>query len=105
MSQAFGSSPSRTQLNATLVWQSQSNSLTALIDFGAGESLLDIELANRLGITSEPLQDPLEVNALNSQLLARGSHRTIPPSLIVSGNFNHLLDFPLTPLVLGHHWL
>ncbi len=78
MSRAVTSSPSRPRLDATLVWHSQSLSLSALIDSGADESFLDRNVAMQMEIKTEPLDSPLEAKALYGLLLARVDQRTAP---------------------------
>ncbi len=64
----------------------------------------------QLGIKTEPLDSPLEAKAPNGLLLAWVDQRTAPITLLLSGNHQevisfHVIDSPLTPLVLGFPWL
>lgn len=77
---------SRMQLHATLSLHTQSLSLLALVDSGADESFLDTSVVSQLGISLEPLDFPIQANALNGNLLAHVTHRTEPVHLLVSGN-------------------
>lgn len=104
------SPPDRPQLNATLLWQTQSLPLTALIDSGADESLIDNAICQRLGIMTEPLNVPLKTQALNGMLLATINQRTVPVSIHLSGNHQEMISFfvidsPHVPLTLGYPWL
>lgn len=47
---------------------------------------LDREVVHQLGIKTRPLYPPLEAKALNGQVLARVSERTLPVLLHLSGN-------------------
>ncbi|KAK7925711.1 hypothetical protein WMY93_008021 [Mugilogobius chulae] len=58
-----------------------------LIDSGADESFLDQEIIQQLGIKTQPLDTPLEAKALNGQVLARVTEKTLPV-------FLHLSDPP-----------
>ncbi|KAI9517191.1 hypothetical protein NQZ68_008448 [Dissostichus eleginoides] len=55
----------RTQLEAVLCCNQQSLPLLALVDSGADENFLDINIAAQAGIPSEVLDSPLNANALN----------------------------------------
>ncbi|KAJ7990647.1 hypothetical protein DPEC_G00302560 [Dallia pectoralis] len=72
------------QLDATLSWEQQSLQLSALVDSGADENFLDSNLVSQAGIPVEVLPAPLNAHALNGELLARVSHRTVPLSLQLS---------------------
>lgn len=98
------------QLEAKLCWNQQSLLLLALVDSGADEKFLDIHFAAQAGIATEPLEVPIDANALNSKLFARITHHTKPLHLILSGNHReyiqfHLISSPLSPIVLGQPWL
>jgi len=100
----------RTQLEAVLCCNQQSLPLLALVDSGADENFLDIDIAAQAGIPCEVLDSPLNANALNGQFLAQVTHRTKPVNLILSGNHCefiqfHLISSPHAPIVLGHPWL
>jgi len=101
---------SRTQVPARLCLKQLTLPLLALIDSGAEQSFLDTEVVSQAGITTEPLDPPVRVCALDGKSLALVTHRTEPLSLILSGNHRELIQFfvfsaPKTPLVLGHPWL
>ena len=97
-------------MNAALVWRSQSLPLSALIDSGADESFIDRQVAIQMNIDLMPLDCPLQANALNGLPLARVDSKTVPVTVILSGNHHeeiqlHIIDCPQTPLVLGLPWL
>ncbi|KAJ8012622.1 hypothetical protein DPEC_G00044780 [Dallia pectoralis] len=98
------------QLDATLSWEQQSLQLSALVDSGADENFLDSNLVSQAGIPVEVLPAPLNAHALNGELLARVSHRTIPLSLHLSGNHTETIQFYIissshAPVILGQPWL
>ncbi|KAJ8004088.1 hypothetical protein DPEC_G00155150 [Dallia pectoralis] len=87
------------QLDATLSWEQQSLQLSALVDSGADENFLDSNLVSQAGIPVEVLPAPLNAHALNGELLARVSHRTVPLSLHLSEpNHVFVLDHQQTKL-------
>ncbi|KAL3969834.1 glutaminyl-tRNA synthetase [Sarotherodon galilaeus] len=86
------------------------HSLSALIDSGAEQNLIDSNLAKRLNLVSEPLPHPLHVSALSGQRLPDITHVTEPVTLTLSGNHSETISLfvfpaPRAPLVLGHPWL
>ena len=100
----------RTQLQAKLTWSGWSFKSFALVDSGAEESFIDSALVLQMGIPTEPLDIPLEANALNGHLLARVEHQTPPLTLLLSGNHSetlrlHIISSPQAPIFLGHPWL
>lgn len=110
LSQTVCDSPSRSRLDASLLWQNQTLPLLALIDSGADESFLDSSVVAQLAIDTVPLDLPIDASALNGQHLARVTQRTVPVTLRLSGNHQerisfHVVDCPSSPLVLGHPWL
>jgi len=73
-------------------------------------SFIDDRLVRSLGIELQPLDSPLIAKALNNMTLARIEFKTVPVTLILSGNHReeicfHVISCPLTPLVLGYPWL
>ena len=104
------SSPTHPPLYATLWWGDQSKSLQILIDSGADMSLMDVTLASKLGIPTQPLSIPMDVRALDGRSIGRVTHHTIPNNLRVSGNHSETIQFLLIeslqiPVVLGFSWL
>lgn len=90
--------------------QDQHVTLPVLIDSGADESFIDHDVAIQLGLETQPLERPLEAKALNGQVLAQVSERTLPVNLHLSGNHKesivfHIFDCKHSPLVLGLPWL
>lgn len=95
--------------SAKLVFQSLTQPCCALVDSGAEQSFLDESLARKLGFPAVPLQEPLQVSALNGSLLAEITHCTEDLTLVLSGNHVErislfLFKAPSTPLVLGFPW-
>lgn len=102
--------PNRLQLQASLLWSCESVPLLTFIDSGADDNFIDSVFAMRANIPSEPLESPIEVNALNGEKLAKITHRTIPVTLVLSGNHREEVQFllissPHAPVVLGLPWL
>ena len=100
------SAPSRPILEANLWWRTKALPLHALIDSGADESFIDQGIVRQLGIETMPLTIPIDAKGLNGSLIARVTHKTVPLSLLLSGNHReslclHVMDCPFTPLVLG----
>ncbi len=98
------------QIYATLCFNQFSLPLQALTDSGAGDNFLDNDLALQSGIPLEELESPLTANALDGRVLALVTRRTVPVSLVLSGNHIDLIQFniisaPTTPPPLGHPWL
>ncbi len=98
------------QLETTLCCNQLSLPLVALVDSGADENFLDINLAAQAVLGKESLTVPLKANTLNNQLLAQVTHQTKPVYLILSGNHRehiqfHLISSPHASIVLGHLWL
>lgn len=71
--------PSRSQLNASLLWQNQSLPLTALIDSVADESFLDGNVVDQLALNTVQLDLPL-----------------VPVVLSTSGNHQEKISFHVT---------
>ena len=68
--------------------------------------LIDSALVLHMRIPTEPLDIPLDTNALNGHLLARVEHQTPPLTLLLSGNHSqtlrlHIISLPQAPIVLG----
>ena len=82
----------------------------ALLDSGADECLIDVTLAHQAGIPLEPMDTTLSAQALDGHVLGKITHRIIPISLTISGNYIENIQFfvlhaPTAPLVLGRPWL
>ena len=97
-------------LPATICFNEITLSISALVDSGAEDNFLDLELALQAGLQIVPLETPLVANALDGRLIAKVTHHTKPIKLVLSGNHHELLRFnlissPHTPLVLGYPWL
>uniref|UniRef100_A0A3P9K7H2 ribonuclease H n=1 Tax=Oryzias latipes TaxID=8090 RepID=A0A3P9K7H2_ORYLA len=83
--------------------------LRALIDSGADESLLDWELADRLGLKSHLLERPIQASGLDGRGLFNIIHISEPLKLSI-GEHQEIMNFylfkcPSKTLVLGYPWL
>lgn len=67
------------------------------MDSGAEDNLMDSGLSQQLGLPLEALEAPLPTMALNDEVIARITHRTLPVSVMVSGNHVESLGFLLLP--------
>lgn len=110
VSQTTTNSPQRFQVTGTLCFISQTLPVSALVDSGAEESFMDIQLARQLNLLFVPLESKLVVRSLNGLHLAQVSHRTSPIKLVLAGNHQesisfHLIDHSEPLLVLGYPWL
>lgn len=78
----------------------------AVIDSGAEDNPLDATLALQLSLKMEPLENPINVRALNGKLPL--THCTGPLQLFLSGNdrqFISLKFFILRVLLWSYPWL
>ena len=103
-------SPPRLLVKGTVSWSQVSLPLSVLVDSGADDNFTDSDFIIQSNIPSEPLPQPKEVFALDGRLLARVTHRTVPVSLLLSGNHHetislYIIPSPTSPLVLGLPWL
>lgn len=94
-------------LPAQLNWNSNSHRVSALLDTGAEECLIDQNLVRQLNIHS--LDFLLTARALNGLTLAQVSKKTVPLEIVVAGNHREKLQFCVLanadpPLVLGLPW-
>ena len=95
---------------ATLTWNEETLSVSALIDSGADECLMDISLAHQAGIPLVPLDRTLSPQAIDGHSMGTISFSTEPLTLTLSGNHSETIRFfvlhaPTAPLVLGRPWL
>ena len=103
-------SSKRIQLRGTISFHAASFPVVALVDSGADDNFIDSQFVAQFNIPSEPLSKPQRVFALDGKVLANVTHRTVPVSLVVSGNHRELISLnivpsPACPLVLGLPWL
>lgn len=110
VSQTSPSSSARITVPSCLLWGRESLPLKVLIDSGADESFIHDELATQLNLPLEPLSTPRNVTALDGRLIAQVKFRTVPVTLIISGNHREdiqllVIPSPHVPLVLGFPWL
>ena len=83
--------------------------LDVLIDSGADESLMDWEMAKRLGLKTEVLSQPIKASALNGTALFTITDVTESVTLTLD-NHSELMNFylfhsPARTLILGYPWL
>lgn len=109
--QTDSSSPSksRLQIQATICYKLLTLPLLALVDSGAEDNFLDNDVARQSGVALEPLEKPLVAHALDGKELAQVTPRTVPITLVLSGNHRenssfNIMSTPRTPLLLGHPW-
>lgn len=100
----------RLSLPATVIHQNQVFPLSALVDSGCEQNLIDSSLVQQMSIETEPLTAPLRVTALDGKALPQITHCTKPLHLIISGNHSEqtsFLVFPTSssPIILGFKWL
>uniref|UniRef100_A0A8C7YBJ2 Gypsy retrotransposon integrase-like protein 1 n=1 Tax=Oryzias sinensis TaxID=183150 RepID=A0A8C7YBJ2_9TELE len=93
-----------------LCTKTEVHSTKALIDSGAEQSLIDLDLVTKLRLPTEPLDNPVEASGLGGQHLSRITHPTKPVQLLTSGNHRETLQFFITrskhtPIILGFSWL
>ena len=81
----------------------------ALIDSGADGNFIDREMARQLGLDCEPVSPPVVVRGLSGQRIAHIEQQTAPLKLLAGNHHEtirlHVIDCPLSPLVLGYPWL
>uniref|UniRef100_A0A8C6M2A9 Gypsy retrotransposon integrase-like protein 1 n=1 Tax=Nothobranchius furzeri TaxID=105023 RepID=A0A8C6M2A9_NOTFU len=92
------------------MWKGQHHQVTALVDSGCEQSLIDPQLIRDWDIPTVPLQEPMTVSSLDGRSLSTISHRTAPLQLRASGNHIETISLfvfpsPQNRLVLGHSWL
>lgn len=94
-----------------LCFESAITETHALIDSGADQSLIDLDLVKSLSLPTEPLESPIKAAGLGGHHLSVITHRSRPISqLISSGNHHEYIQFfithsPQNPVVLGCSWL
>lgn len=108
---SFTSTPARSLTPVQLTVSPKSSlTLSALIDSGADENFMDLNLARQLDLQLRPLPKPRSARALDGHLLSRVTDETPPLSLSISGNHFEsisflIIDSPQYPLILGYLWL
>lgn len=98
------------QMSATICFKGLTLPLTALIDSGAEGNFLDRDFAHEAGLEVESLTTPLVATTLDGKLLSKVTHRTVPLTLLLSGNHKEQISFnlisaPQSPIILGYPWL
>ena len=102
-------SPTRPILPGELLLPSGSNPVTALVDSGADESIMDWSLALQLGLRPERLPSPISARALDGHVLGSVTSRTNPGHTLLPGGRRKTIQFmllptPNQPVILGHSW-
>ena len=80
------------------------------MDSGAGDNFIDSSLVKQAHIPVEALHSSRTVNALDGRRLAEITHRTLPITLIISGNHWEIIQLfvipsPCSPVMPGLPWL
>lgn len=104
------SSPPQVSVSASLTCTGVTLLCQSLVDSGADDNLIEVELVNELQIPLEPLVKPQKANALDGRLIATVTHQTESVSLVISSNHHekiqlHMLPSPISPVVLGLPYL
>ena len=90
---------------ATLGWGMETLSISALIDSGADECLMDVTLARQAGISLVPLEHSLSPRAIDGRSLGTITHSTELLTLTLSGNHSESIRFcfarPYSPPGVG----
>lgn len=100
------SSPARLTLSGMLFWGQESVSVSLLVDSGADDNFISLDLARQAHLPVEPLPEPRMILGLDGEVLAKITHRTQTITPIVSGNHWEQIQFYLirsssSPGVLG----
>ena len=98
------------RFRVTLSWQDRTLSVEAIIDSGADENFIDVNLARSSALPLVALKSPLAVSALDGHSLGPLTHLSQPVSMTISGNHVediqfYILKSPHSPLILGRPWL
>ena len=88
-------SSTRHTLSGELLFPTGSHPVTALIDSGADESIMDWSLALRLGLHPEKLPSPMSARALDGHVLGRVTSRTNPVHMLLLGGHRETIQFML----------
>ena len=107
---ADSASPIRPTLSGELLLPSSSPPITALVNSGANESIMDRSLALWLGLNPEKLPSPISARVLDGQVLGRVTSRTNPVHMLLPRGHRETIRFmflptPTQPVILGHSWL
>lgn len=91
-------------------WTQQTLPVDVLIDSGADDNFIDIDLVQKHNLPVYQLDQPKRILAIDGRPIGSVSHKTQPINLILSGNQHELTELfvissPLPPIVLGLPWL
>ena len=111
--QAVSYVPAVSQMPRTLtkitIIHHMATDLEPLIDSRADESLMDWDLARKLGLKSEPLAKPIRARSLKGKELFTITHISEPVQMSIDCHQEHirpyLINSPSHSLILGHPWL
>lgn len=97
------------QIPCVLHWSQDSLPIQVLIDAGGDDNFIDSDLALKAYIPITKLSETKDVLALDGRLSGI-THRTVPLSLMLTGNHHETIKLfvvpsPLSPVVLGMPWL
>lgn len=82
------SSPYRVSVSASLTCLGVTLPFQALVDSGADDNFIDVDLVNQLQIPLQPPAEPQNTNALDGRLIATATQCTVSVSLVISGNYH-----------------
>ena len=93
-----------------LRWSQQTLPVQVLIDSGADDNFIDVDLVRQHDLPVFELDEPKKVLGIDGKLLVHVTHKTQPIKLTLSGNHHehaelYVISSPLTPIVLGLPWL
>lgn len=111
MSQTFTIfSKKRILVKGVIHWSQQALPVQVLIDSGADDNFIDIDLVRSNHLPVFELHEPRKVLAIDGKLNETVSHKTQSIKPILSGNHHEHIELnvtssPLTPVALGLPWL
>lgn len=74
-----------------LHWSQDSLPVHAFVDSGADGDFIDKDFVSQANISTFPLDERMEVSAIDGNLLVKVTHMTSPLSLTLSGNHRETL--------------
>lgn len=100
----------RINLPASLQWSCDTLPIHVFVDSGADDNFIDSSLVKQSLIPVEALIIPKTVNTLDGRWLAVITQRTVPVTLIISGNHREsiqlfIIPSPCSLVVLGLPWI
>ncbi|KAI3359335.1 hypothetical protein L3Q82_002838 [Scortum barcoo] len=102
--------PPQTLTSVTLTIDGNTTPHLVLIDSWANDSVMDRVLAQKLGLKTQPLDQPVSARSLDGKLLSKITHWTQPLVLTIDSCYQetiqfHIFDCAHHPLILGFPWL